>query len=111
MLFLIIFGGIEAANGIFLKEGLTVAAYEAAKTVTTVGYTVDQAKARGNQILTSRGFAGGDVSITPNNIAAMSPGTQVTVTVTAPATANAISPNIAIAGDAMFSATVVMVRN
>jgi len=110
MLFLIIFGGIEAANSIFLKQGLTVAAYETAKMATTVGYTVNEAIARGDEVLTSRGFNGAQVSISPN-VAVLEPGTQVTVTITAPANANSISPQIAIAGNASISAQVVMIRN
>ena len=110
MLFLIIFGGIEAANSIFLKQGLTIAAYESAKIATTVGYTVNDAITRGDAILEARGFTGAQVAIDPN-VAALTPGTQVTVTVTAPANANSISPQIAIAGNASISAKVVMIRN
>ena len=110
MLFLIIFGGIEAANSIFLKQGLTIAAYESAKMATTVGYTVNDAIARGDEILEARGFNEAQVTIDPT-LAALEHGTPVTVTVTAPANANSISPQIAIAGDASISAQVVMIRN
>lgn len=110
LILLLIFGGIEAANGIFLKQGLTVSAYEAAKMATTVGYTVAEAEARGVQILTARGFDGATIAINPNTTQ-LFPGTPVTVTVTAPANLNAISPSISFGAGTTIRASITMNRN
>lgn len=106
----LILGGMEAANGVFLKQGLTVTAYETAKLATTVGFTTAEAQARGEQILTARGYTGGVITMAPADPASQPPGTQVTVTVTAPAAANSISPIIHYGGT-LVSARIVMNRN
>ena len=110
LVMLLIFGGIEAANGIFLKQGLTVAAYETAKMATTVGYSVADAQNRGQQILTARGFSGATIAISPNTTQ-LFPGTPVTVTVSAPADLNAISPAISLGTDSTIRARITMNRN
>lgn len=110
LILVLIFGGIEAANGIFLKQGLTVAAYETAKMATTVGYTIAEANTRGEQILAARGFSGATITIDPNT-PQIFPGTPVTVTVEAPADLNAISPMISLGSGSTIRARITMNRN
>ncbi len=111
LLIVLILGGMEAANGIFLKQALTVAAYETAKMATTVGYTAAEAEARGLEILTARGFVAADIVLVPPNTEDMAPGELVTVTVSAPATTNAITPLVFHAAGMNVTAVVAMNRN
>lgn len=110
ILLLFIFGGIEASNSIFLKQNFTIAAYETAKLATTVGFTTDEALARGQGVLDSRGFGDAVITIDPPNTASLPPGTPVTVTVTGPTSLNAISPVMLFAGSSV-NASIVMRRN
>lgn len=111
LLVVLVFGGMEAANGIFLKQGLTVAAYETAKMATTVGFTATEAEARGNEILNALGFSAAVIAIDPPTTRQMAPGELVTVTVTAPSSSNAISPAIFHPADLTVNAVVAMNRN
>ena len=111
LLFLVVFGGIEAANGIFLKNGLTVAGYEAAKIATTVGKTVDDAEARALAVLAQRGFNGAAIAFNPETTPEMSSGDLVTVTVTAPAHLNSVGPSVIHNETMKIQAVVTMVRN
>ena len=110
ILLLLIFGGMEAANGVFLKQGMTVAAYETAKMATTVGYTSSEALARGQAILDARGFGAANISIAPPDVTAIPSGSYVTVTVSGTADINAISPAVLLGG-ATVSTQIVMRRN
>lgn len=110
LLLAFIFGGMEAANGIFLKQGLTIAAYETAKMATTVGFTAAEAESRGQQLLDARGFGAAEITIVPANTASLTPGTPVTVTVSGPTDLNALSPVILFSGSTV-SAQIVMRRN
>lgn len=110
LLLAFIFGGMEAANGIFLKQGLTIAAYETAKMATTVGFTSEEAVARGQALLDARGFGAATIDVVPPNTTALTPGTPVTVTITAPTSLNAISPVVLFSGSTV-SAQIVMRRN
>ncbi len=53
-------GAIELGNGIHVKQSLTLAAYEAAQTVTKPGGTKAKATDQANNILNSRGSKGHD---------------------------------------------------
>lgn len=111
LLTMLIFGGMEAANSIFLKQGMTVAAYETAKLATTVGFTAAEAEARGQAALVARGFGDASISINPPDAESQPPGTQVTVTVSAPSDLNSISPLVLWGGATSVNATVTMIRN
>lgn len=111
LLVMLIFGGMEAANGIFLKQALTSAAYESAKMASTVGYTHIEAEARALEVLTSRGLQNAQIEIDPPITASTPLGTPITVTVSAPADLNAISPMVIHTSETSVKARVVMVRN
>lgn len=104
---MLVFGAIETANMIYLRQALKAAAYEVARSVTNVGGVQADAEARGYQALTARGITGGVIDVTPavdiNTVA----GTAITVTVTAPADANADGPQWFYEGQTL-KATVVM---
>ncbi len=90
---LLLLGTIEASSMIFLKQSLTVAAYEGARTAIIPGVTVDQVKAACEQVLKDRNIDGGTVTVKPTDIDAIKPGDFVDVSVRAPCNANSIVPN------------------
>ena len=110
ILLTVIFGGLEAANSIFLKQGLTMAAFETAKMATTVGFTSSEAMTRGQSVLDQRGFGDATITVTPENFSTAAPGTPITVSVSAPASSNAISPAVFFSGQTI-TAQIVMIRN
>jgi Flp pilus assembly protein TadG len=88
-------GSIEATNAIFLKERLTSAAYEGARSATTPSHTAAAATTAAQTVLTQFGVSGGTVTINPSVTTSTTVGTWVTVTVAAPLKANSgVSPFI-----------------
>jgi Flp pilus assembly protein TadG len=109
LLLTLTFGSIEIANGMFLKQALTVAAHETARVAISQGETQANALAAGQRILTARNVNGGTISLTPTVTSTTAAGTIITATVTAPASANSIGISMFL-GSTTVSATVVMVR-
>jgi Flp pilus assembly protein TadG len=105
----IVMGSIEANSVIFLKQRLTWAAYEAARTAITPGMATTNAVSAGNSVLGQYSVSGGSITVTPGVSMNTTPETPVTVTVTAPFSSNAFMPAF-IAGNVIttVSATVVM---
>lgn len=93
LLMMISFGAIETANAIFLKQAIAQVAYEGARAASLPDSAEADILQRCNEIISARRINGATVSVSPRNVsAATAKGTQITVTVTAPANANAISP-------------------
>jgi Flp pilus assembly protein TadG len=92
VLLLISFSLIELCSMMFVKQGLTVAAYEAAHRAVQPTATSAQAIAAGQEILQQRRIQSGQVTINPGNIQQVEQGEFFTVTATAPATANRLVP-------------------
>jgi Flp pilus assembly protein TadG len=107
---LIVFGSIEAANGIYLKQVATQAAYEAARVVTTPGGTQQDAWAVAHEVLDARKIRDASVTFSPQVTSSTPAGTAVSVRVEAPLDQNALAPAWFFRG-AEFSATVRMSRN
>ena len=107
---LITFGAIEAANGIYLKQIVTQAAYEGARVASTAGQTQLEAAAFCQQVLDARGVRDGTISIQPLITSQTAAGTTITVSVQAPANSNAYAP-LWYFRDSTVEARVVMVRN
>lgn len=89
---LIVFGSLELANGVFLKQSLTIAAYEGARSLSRTGATSAQAQARIAEVLTERQISDYQISISPAVTVSTPRGTQLTVTVTAPASYYRVGP-------------------
>ncbi|TWU29894.1 TadE/TadG family type IV pilus assembly protein [Bythopirellula polymerisocia] len=89
---LIVLATIEACTMVFLKQSLTVAAYEGARTAISLNATTAQAEQSAQQILTERRVRGGTVSMTPSNLAGVNAGEYIEVEVSAPATLNSVVP-------------------
>ena len=88
----LVFGSIEVANGVFLKQSLTVAAYEGARAATRAGGTTAQAQERIREVLVNRGIENETITITPAVNADTARGTTVRVTVAAPGSGVALNP-------------------
>jgi len=85
----VILGSIETTNAIFLKQRLTSAAYEGARSATSPGQTVSGATTAATNVLTAFKISGSTVTITPTVGTATTTGTTVTVSVSAPFSSNA----------------------
>ena len=110
LLMLIGFGSIETANAIFLKQVVSQVAYEGARAAALPGATEADILKRCNDFLGVRRIKGATVSVSPAKVSDnTASGTAIAVTVTAPASANAISPTWFFKNSNM-SKKVVMVR-
>lgn len=92
VLVLVIVGSIEACTMVFLKESLTVAAYEGSRAALKPGATADDVTARCTEVMAERGVDGGTVTVTPSNIGAADAGETIQVSVSAPCEANGVVP-------------------
>lgn len=90
---LLVVATIEACSMVFLKQSLTVAAYEGVRTALVEGSTAATVQAKCNQILKDRRIQGATVKISPANFASLGAGQFVDVIVTAPCAPNSIVPN------------------
>ena len=105
----IVFGAIELSNGIFLRQSLNMAAYEAAKVVTRPGINEVLARTRCDEILNIRQVTNYTLTFSPTVTTATARGTAVTVTLVAPASNLSYGPVRFMTGKNTTS-TVVMVR-
>ena len=105
---LLVLGMIECCTMIFLKQSLTVAAYEGVRTALE-----DQAVRRdvlrsSQQILTQRRVQGGTTTVNPSNIPAVPTGQFITVTVDAPADLNSVIPGSFFRGRTLSASATMM---
>lgn len=109
VLLALVFGSIELANGIFLKQTLSIAAYEGARSVTRPGATSADAQARIEEFLSARGITNYTVTILPEATAETPRCTQMTVQIAAPLGTNFLPPLRLLSGVAIEK-SVCMVR-
>jgi Flp pilus assembly protein TadG len=88
VLVLLVFGSIEAASFIFLKQSLHVAAYEGIREGIRVGSTDAEAIGRSNAILNSRFVRDSTVRFPSGSIANATRGQQIVIEVSAPTRTN-----------------------
>lgn len=108
VLVLAVMGSIEACTMVFLKESLTVAAYEGSRVALQPAATEADVAARCQEVLTERGVLGGTVQVTPSDIIATPAGDPVEVSVSAPCEANAVIPVWFYGGTIMSGSSTVM---
>jgi Flp pilus assembly protein TadG len=89
---LLVIATLEACSAVFLKQSLTVAAYEGVRTAIVPSATSTSIQTTCNQILKDRRVQGGKVTVSPSNIASLNPGDYVDVTITAPCASNSVVP-------------------
>lgn len=87
---LLILGALEACGAIFLRQSLTVAAYEGARAALLPNATSASATTRSQQVIDDRRVIGATIATDPSDITTAVPGEYVTVTVTAPSDQNAL---------------------
>ncbi len=102
-------GTVEISSGIFVKETLSIAAYEGARVGVKRRATNADAVAAVNVILTARGVNNPTITVSPSNFSTLSALQPITVTVSAPAANNCSYLNQYFSGRTITS-TVKMVR-
>lgn len=109
LLISLVFGSMEMANAVFLRQSVNMAAYEAAKVITRPGSNEVLARSRCDSVLAVRKVSAYTLSFSPTVTTATPRGTQVTVTLSVTASNLSYGPVQFMAGKTMTS-TVVMVR-
>jgi Flp pilus assembly protein TadG len=90
VLLLLVVGAIEGSNFIFLKQAVTVAAYESVHVVSRAGGSATEARTRAEQILAARSIDGATIQFSPAAPESAPRGQLVSVSISAPASANSI---------------------
>lgn len=108
---LLVIATIEACSMVFLKQSLTISAYEGVRTAILPNATDAQVIATCNQILADRRIEGGVVTIKPTSIAGLRAGDYVDVTVTAPCNSNTVVPNTFYRGRTLSATASMMIEN
>ena len=103
-------GTIETTNAIFLKQRLTTASYECARSASAPGQTSAGATTVANNVLSQLAISGGTVTITPTVTALTSPGTPIIVKIAAPTSSNLCMPPFVV-GKVISSVTATVVMN
>ncbi len=88
VLVLLVFGAIEAASFIFLKQSINVAAYEGCREAIRTTSTTAEARSRAINILNSRNIQNATVRFASGDITATGRGERVVLEVTAPTRSN-----------------------
>jgi len=108
---LLVIATLEACSAIFLKQSLTVAAYEGVRISIEEGSTAAEVTAACDQVLTDRRIKGGKVTVNPSNIAALNPGQFINITVTAPCSTNSVVPAAFYRGRTLSATASMMIEN
>jgi len=108
---LLVIASIEACSAIFLKQSLTVAAYEGVRAAVAPGGTSSSVQATCNQVLADRRVNGAAVTVSPSNISALAPGEYVNVTVTAPCSSNSLVPTSFYRGRSLSTTASMMIEH
>ncbi len=85
----LVFGTFEACSMIYLRQSLSIAAYEGARVAIVPGTLTDDARYQTEMILDARGVHDFTVNVTPN-LETATVGTFIAVNVSAPCEANSI---------------------
>jgi Flp pilus assembly protein TadG len=105
---LLVLGMIECCTMIFLKQSLTVAAYEGVRTALEDRAVGADVLRTSQQILTQRRVQGGTTTINLPNVPAIPLGQFITVTVTAPADLNSVIPGSFFRGQILSASATMM---
>jgi Flp pilus assembly protein TadG len=88
VLLILVFGTIEICQRIFLRQSMVIAAYEGARLAARRNSENSDVVARCSTLLQERRVAGAVVTVTPANLATLTTGTEVRVTITTPWSSN-----------------------
>jgi Flp pilus assembly protein TadG len=89
---LLLLGSIECCNMIFVQQALTVAGYEGARASVRHNAINSDVTVRTNNVLTARKVNSATVNISAADVTLITPGNQITITVSAPCAANSYLP-------------------
>ncbi|MEX0612318.1 MAG: TadE/TadG family type IV pilus assembly protein, partial [Pirellulales bacterium] len=89
---LLVIATIEACSAVFLKQSLTVAAYEGVRTALVEGNTAGSVQAACNRLLQERNVHDATIAVTPADLASLQVGDFIDVTVSAPCAPNSVVP-------------------
>lgn len=109
LIVLIVFGGIEAANMLFLRQTMVQAAYEGVKTAVKVDGTSASAIASAQAVVDGRDIQNVSVTIEPSDLSTVARGEIVEIRVSAPGDDNSLFPFGPFAGKEV-SASAFMVK-
>jgi hypothetical protein len=101
---------IEGCSMIFLKQSLSVAAYEGVRTAVHAGATASDVRATCDEILRNLRVAGATVTITPEQFERLNPGQYVDVTVSAPCGENTVVANTFYRGKTLSASASMMIE-
>jgi Flp pilus assembly protein TadG len=102
---------IESCSALFLKQSLTVAAYEGVRAaIEKTGTTASIQKAC-DQILADRKIQGAKVTVNPANKASLKAGEYIQVSVSAPCAPNSPVPTTFFRGRTLTASASMMVEN
>jgi hypothetical protein len=108
VLVLLLLAMIEACTMIFLKQSLTVAAYEGVRTALEPNAVTADVEASCNGVLGDRRVRDGSVVVTPANFHTLDPGEYIRVTVSAPASRNSVIPGSFFRGRTLTASATMM---
>jgi Flp pilus assembly protein TadG len=108
---LLVVATIESCSALFLKQSLTVAAYEGVRTSIEKGATTATVQTACNRILADRRIQGAQVTLNPATISSLKPGDFIDVTVSAPCTSNSPVPTTFFRGRTLTATASMMIEN
>ncbi|MCG6158409.1 TadE/TadG family type IV pilus assembly protein [Rubinisphaera margarita] len=80
ILILLVFGSIETAEFVHLKQDLSICGYEAAKLASRGSSTTSEVTARFNELMTAKGINGASISVSPSLNDGTKAGTEIAIT-------------------------------
>ena len=92
VLMALVVGIVESCNLIYIKQSLTISAYEGARAAVVKGMPLSDINARSNQILVDRRITNATILVSPTPPSSASYGTYITVRVQAPYAQNSLIP-------------------
>jgi Flp pilus assembly protein TadG len=92
VILLVVFGSIQAASMLFLRQTAIQSAYEGVKVAVRGDGTDALAREVAQQVIDGRRLTGVTIDINPSNVADLEPGTVIDVTVSAPSDENTLFP-------------------
>ena len=108
VLMILVIGIVETCNLFYIKQSLTISAYEGARAAIVKDMPVGNIGVRCNQVLSDRRIGGTSVITTPATPSSAAYGTYITVRVQAPYGANALIPGWLFGGITLQSSVKMM---
>jgi Flp pilus assembly protein TadG len=108
---LIVIATIESCSALFLKQSLTVAAYEGVRAAIEKSATAASVQTACDQVLTDRRIQDSKVILTPASISSLKPGDFIDVTVSAPCNSNSPVPTTFFRGKTLSVKASMMIEN